>query len=172
MGVSDRNVNGSEMGRVVFKGSAAVSEEIQADGERYRELKNGAVYDMESKRIVANPGGGTTAITQANASEIGNIYREQRAAAAREEIADRKGKGDLIVGIRALTGNQIDLASDIERGRASTEAYKTVMMAAGMWDRPGQSANNLANSTQVSLPNEIAHRILDILQDKRSISDE
>ena len=81
-------------------------------------------------------------------------------------------KGDLISGVRALTGNQIDLASDIERGRASTEAYKTVMMAAGMWDRPGQDANNLANSTQVSLPNDIAHRILDILQDKRSISDE
>jgi hypothetical protein len=44
--------------------------------ERYRTLKNGAVYDMVRKRICASPGGGTTAITQANAAAYSERRRE------------------------------------------------------------------------------------------------
>lgn len=46
-----------------------------------RILANGAIYDMEKKRIVGNPGGGTTAITQSNATELINKrWRDRQAA--------------------------------------------------------------------------------------------
>ena len=49
-----------------------------------RILKNGAVYDMQKHRIVANPGGGTAAITQANAS----AYSERRRELKRKRLMD------------------------------------------------------------------------------------
>ena len=171
MGVDDRYQNGPAMGRSLFNGGVArVTDEIQVDGERYRELKNGAIYDLSIGRIVANPGGGTTAITQANSSEMREVWRAQRIARAQEAITDH-GKGDLGAGVKELTVAQVNLAADPDRGRASTEAYKTVLTAAGMWDRPGQSANNLANSTQITLPNDIAHRILDIIAERTTLVD-
>ena len=43
-----------------------------------RVLSNGAIYDMTVKRIVGNPGGGSTAITQANASALSKSRWQQR----------------------------------------------------------------------------------------------
>lgn len=58
---------------------------IHMDNEqkpRLRTLKNGAVYDLDKHRIVANDGGGTAAITTANASE----FHARRQARKRERI--------------------------------------------------------------------------------------
>lgn len=49
--------------------------------ERYRTLANGAIYDMEKKRITANPGGGKYAITSENASEFHAKRQEKKRAA-------------------------------------------------------------------------------------------
>ena len=74
-----------------------VSEQATAR-ENTKTLANGAVYDMDAKRIVANPGGGTTAITQANTSEMRQRWTEKKLAAqlaASEGIARTAGKADL-----------------------------------------------------------------------------
>src|SRR3990167_8438233 len=60
-----------------------VSEQATA-GENTKILANGAVYDLDKGRIVANPGGGTTAITQANASALATLRWQQ----AREQAAE------------------------------------------------------------------------------------
>lgn len=46
------------------------------DPERYRLLPNGAIYDMQIKRIVANPGGGTFAITPETSAAMHQRRRE------------------------------------------------------------------------------------------------
>ena len=70
----------------------------EVDGVRYKQLKNGAIYGMEEGRIVANPGGGTGAITQANSNEMRQRWTEKKLAAqlaASEGIARTAGKADL-----------------------------------------------------------------------------
>ena len=49
-----------------------------SDPERYRVLSNGAIYDMQTKRIAANPGGGTTAITHASASHLHTLWAAKK----------------------------------------------------------------------------------------------
>lgn len=46
--------------------------------ERYKTLSNGAIYDMQTKRISANPGGGKYAITSENASEYHAKRQEKK----------------------------------------------------------------------------------------------
>ena len=74
--------------------------------------------------------------------------------------------GAISDGVEILTNAQVRLALDDGRGRASTEAYKTVLTAAGMWDRPGNQAPGVTNNAQLTISNDLAHRIFDII-DKR-----
>ena len=46
--------------------------------ERYKTLANGAIYDMEKKRITANPGGGKYAITSETASDFHAKRQEKK----------------------------------------------------------------------------------------------
>ncbi len=55
---------------------------------RTKVLKNGAVYDLDKGRIVANPGGGTTAITKETASLLKRRRQEKAAAALRVRITE------------------------------------------------------------------------------------
>jgi hypothetical protein len=58
---------------------------------RTKTLANGAVYDLDQKRIVANPGGGTAAITQANASALARMrWEKYRRAGVREIVEEAK----------------------------------------------------------------------------------
>ena len=58
---------------------------------RTKTLKNGAVYDLDKKQIVANPGGGTAAITQATASALAKLrWEKYRRAAVREIVEEAK----------------------------------------------------------------------------------
>jgi hypothetical protein len=62
-----------------------------------RTLANGAVYDMNIKRIVANPGGGTTAITPANATVLqarGVELKRDALKRAANRVADQGGSVD------------------------------------------------------------------------------
>jgi hypothetical protein len=56
---------------------------IADNPDRYKTLANGAVYDLTIGRIVANPGGGTAAITGQNSS----AYHARRQQLKRETIA-------------------------------------------------------------------------------------
>ena len=62
-----------------------------------RTLSNGAVYDMVKKRIVANPGGGTHAITSERASEFAQLRQDQKRQAlmrAANAVAAQGGSVD------------------------------------------------------------------------------
>lgn len=62
-----------------------------------RPLSNGAIYDMEKKRIVANPGGGTTAITKENATVLqarGVELKRQAMIRAANKVAEQGGGVD------------------------------------------------------------------------------
>lgn len=61
---------------------------------RTKVLKNGAVYDLDKGRIVANPGGGTTAITSETASQLHarrQELKQQRLMAGAAKVLERLG---------------------------------------------------------------------------------
>lgn len=62
---------------------------------RTKVLKNGAVYDYGRGRIVANPGGGTTAITPQKSSEYKQARKEKAAALLRSRIREAHNSGDM-----------------------------------------------------------------------------
>lgn len=61
------------------------TQETQETSPRLKTLKNGAIYDLDKGRIVANPGGGKSAITPARSREL----REIRAAKAERLMRER-----------------------------------------------------------------------------------
>jgi len=98
-------------------------------GGRLKTLRNGAVYDLEAKRIVANPGGGTTAITQAKATEYHELSRQARLDAVYRGLAAGTGRSNAHDAVEAIVARQSELAMNIERGRASTEAARFAFQA-------------------------------------------
>jgi len=59
---------------------------------RTKILKNGAVYDLDKGRIVANPGGGTSAITPARSRELREIRAAKVARLTRQKITAATAK--------------------------------------------------------------------------------
>jgi hypothetical protein len=105
-----------------------------SDTTRYKTLANGAIMSLETKRIVANPGGGKSAITSANASEYQRLRFAKYQQAVQDAIVDgtKVKPGDVFAGIRTLARAQVAIANDKRQGRASTEAYKTLVAHAGL----------------------------------------
>ena len=144
--------------------------------ERYRELKNGAVYDMETKRIVANPGGGKSAITQATSSELRARWAEKKLEA---QLAAQRGIGRLVSSgsdleaWEAIVEQQGTLAMDIEQGRASTEAARFTGLAAGyLSDRRGGSQDPAPGGVNITLGAGVVRELLDVLRESRVSQDE
>jgi len=101
-------------------------------GERYRTLKNGAIYDLEAGRIAANPPGGTTtAITQANAAAMATSRWDKVYKAARHGMRTASGSPSSLRALSNMVEAQYKLAVDTEKGRASTEAARYVAQQAG-----------------------------------------
>ena len=110
-----------------------MSEEVASKPDNLVVYKNGAVYDRSKGRIVANPGGGTTAITQANTSEMARLRAEKYREAAAEGLARAKGSGGApMAGWSHIVEKQSELAVDTEKGRSSTEAARFVGAAVGI----------------------------------------
>ena len=139
----------------------ALTGDIVPTGERYRTLKNGAIYDLEAGRIAANPGGGTSAITQANASEYHKLYAQKRLEA---ELAAGRGLARV-----AVSGpSEFDAWSDIAEnmgslamqsnpkyGRVSVEAARVVGQMTGFIAERGRNTGELpANTLQITLNND------------------
>ena len=147
-----------------------MGEQIAA-GENTKVLANGAVYDMDTKRIVANPGGGTSAITQANASAMAtarwDAYRE------RAEIGAARGarRDSSLDAWEWIVERQTELAGDIDKGRSSTEAANFLDRALsarperGRDDAGGGSGNAIIFSA--TIPEDLAMRLLAEIRSKQ-----
>jgi hypothetical protein len=59
---------------------------------RLKTLKNGAVYDLDKGRIVANPGGGKSAITPERSRELREMRAAKTAALIRKRITEATAK--------------------------------------------------------------------------------
>ena len=119
-------------------------DDTQTQPERLRTLKNGAVYDMQTKRIVASPGGGTTAITKETTGAMQarrqELKRERIIAGANAAVADG-GKFD---------GRDLDFVEAIAEVQAikalnpddpkSTDAARFLLQEAGIAEARGQAA--------------------------------
>ena len=112
-----------------------------ADGEQEQDqeqqsnlitLKNGAIYDRTKGHIVANPGGGTTAITQATASEMHALRAEKYRRAAAAGLARVHPSNTPMAAWGYIVERQSQLATTIDKGRSSTEAARFVGQAIGV----------------------------------------
>ncbi len=95
-------------------------------------LKNGAIYDHSVKRIVANPGGGTAAITQATASDYHEMAKRKRVAIALEGMKRATGSDSGREAAAILAQTQAQVAMD-PKNRNTTQAYRALMMQADLW---------------------------------------
>ena len=110
---------------------------------RTKVLKNGAVYDMESKRIVA--GAKTSLITAENAREM-----QSKAIAKKREAVMRAANREVDPALIAEFGeyafiaegamNMQRLASDPASGKAGVMAWESLQRAAGLAETKGEDA--------------------------------
>lgn len=128
--------------------------------QRFRELKNGAVYDMREKRIVQSPPKHLQSINQENASALSkkrwDAYRE------RAEIGAAKGskKDSSLDAWEWITEKQTILAGQIERGRDSTNAAKFVQSALELTQNQENQGNQ---GVTIQISGDVAAKLLDIL---------
>lgn len=109
-------------------------------------LANGAIYDMEKGRIVANPGGGSHAITSATARGMLQKRQAKQAARLREQIAKEtqaitnvklSGSADAVAVAGGMLWAEVVLNAD---------AYPRDRLDA--WERLGKHAGILADPRQ------------------------
>ena len=103
--------------------------------------KNGALRDPDTGRIVANPGGGASAITPANASALATSRWDKVYSAARHGMVTASGSPSSLRALSNMVEAQYKLAIDIEKGRASTEAARYVAQQAGYM--PNERTNSV-----------------------------
>jgi len=118
-------------GQVAEQTSSAPAGGGDGNGKpRTKVLKNGAIYDLDTKRIIGNPPGGpTTAITQSNVVEYHELSREKRLDAVYRGLAAGTRRANAHAAVEAIAAKQAELAMSIDRGRASTEAARFVFQA-------------------------------------------
>ena len=88
-------------------------------------LKNGAIYSLDTKRIVANPNGGTAAISQANASAMSNLRWQKVAEAQSHAIESIREVSATPTGLAAwgkLVGFRYERALDRKNTRGTEDA--------------------------------------------------
>ena len=150
-----------------------VSGDLVQAAPRTKVLKNGAVYDLDKGRIVANPGGGTTAITQANATELINSRWERYRNSAVEGLAAAGAVNNRVDAWAWIVEKQAGLAADVEKGRSSTEAARFVGSAVGaMPDRGSAGANSGGDNVNISVPGAFLRGLLDDLRRARADNDQ
>ena len=106
---------------------------------RTKVLKNGAVYDLDKGRIVANPGGGTHAITSANAGAMLQKRIEKKrnaiARAANAVLAEgSKWEGKGFDFVEAIAEAQMVKATNPDDPKA-TDAARFLITEAGLSDK-------------------------------------
>jgi len=120
------------------------------NGGNVRTLKNGAIYSMDTKRIIVGPPGGG-GITQSNANEYHELSRKARLEAVYRGLATGTGRSNAHDAVEAIVARQAELAMDIERGRASTEAARFSFQAGELiQDRRTDASAGLSVTAHVS----------------------
>jgi hypothetical protein len=130
-------------------------------------LKNGAVYDMDKGRIVANPRGGTQAITSANARDMQRLAVEKKRSvmnqAANRDVSPalRAEYGEYAhVAERAIVLQQI--ATTPEAGKAAVMAHQALTNDTGMGEGKAiaetqQTVTHTLDPEVIALLQQIAH---------------
>lgn len=142
-----------------------------------RTLKNGAIYDMDKKRIVANPGGGSHAITSERASEFHAIRQQQKReriqAGANRVLAEKQPD-------KWETPNDLDFVEAIAEAAMKKaldqgdikqiEAAKFIMDHAGLAEaraaQPGQAGGDMP-----ALASELIGLIRDVIHERGIVID-
>jgi hypothetical protein len=131
-----------------------------------RLLKNGAVYDEQRSRIVANnPALNPHAITKENTYKYHELRHDRSQAAIQRGMIAGADRRDIDGSIEAIAEAQTHIAVNEMAGRASTEAARFLFTAAGiMPDRKGESDNTTARD----IGRGIADVLCRLLQDNGS----
>ncbi len=98
-------------------------------GARTKVLASGAIYDLDAKRIVGKAHDNPYAITQTNANEYHEMSRQKRLEAVYRGLAAGTKRSNAHDAVEAIVACQSELAMDIDRGRASTEAARFAFQA-------------------------------------------
>lgn len=133
----------------------AKGQEYKIDGIKYKRLSNGAIYGAKEGRIVANPKGGTTAITQASSSALLARKVEKGRAIATEALNTIAGPNlrhyGNDAGYFAVIKKLADSVMESTSLRGQVEATRLLAQVAGyMGDRdqiqaPAPQDDNLAD---------------------------
>src|SRR5690554_8224916 len=94
--------------------------QVVKSNSRTKVLANGAVYDLDKKRIVANPGGGTMGITQENASALARKRWEKVRRKVAEKLVEEGKAIDFSVrtpadALALLAGRQYTVLMDSDK---------------------------------------------------------
>jgi hypothetical protein len=139
---------------------------------RTKILKNGAVYDLDKGRIVANPGGGTAAIRSDNASEYHAKRQERKRevmiAAANEAVQrdDWRAHGDLAY-VAAIADTAMMIATTPDSPKA-IEAGRFLLRETGLAQEDTTQAPAAAF---VAGAGAMADTILRVMRDVMTIQD-
>ena len=120
---------------------------------RTKVLANGAIFDLDRKRIIGNPPGGpTTAIkTQSQAVALQKLSDQARLDAVYRGWMSGTGTARPDRAIEAIVAAQSKLSLDIARGRASTEASRLVLQVGeALPDRRNDASGGLSVTAHVS----------------------
>jgi hypothetical protein len=128
---------------------------IEYKGKRARLYESGIILDDETNKILRPPltEDGQHYINKDNWREVHKRRDELRRQAVEDAILERTKTTNTAAALRALTGPQVDLAMDKDAGRASTEAYKTLIKWSG--HAPEQEKQVTAIQINVSLADNI-----------------
>jgi hypothetical protein len=147
--------------------------QVITNNDRVKVLANGAVYDLDKKRIVANPGGGSTAITSQRASELHARRRELKqlrimegAAKLLERTGEWTAPDDMDV-VEAIGEAAMMRAMD-PKAKGQIEAAKFILVESGLSAADSQRENASAPpGTIVAAPGALVE-LLDLLERQRS----
>lgn len=107
-------------------------------------LRNGAIADIKTGRIITTPGGGNKAITKQNSGELQRLRREKAAAALRARLVESyngvmpspaRSSADVFAGAGAMLFEEIVLNSEAY-ARDRLETWKELGKAAGVLADP------------------------------------
>ena len=119
---------------------------------RTKVLANGAIFDIDRRRIIGNPPGGpTTAINKSNVVEYHEMSRQAKLDAVYRGLAAGTGRSNAHAAVEAIVAKQAELAMAIDRGRASTEAARFSFQAGELiQDRRTDASAGMSVTAHVS----------------------
>jgi len=133
---------------------------MSTDNERgTKVLRNGAVYDMGKHRIVANPGGGTTAITKQTASDMAEIRRQRKQQLLEAGAASAVQRGDL----RLAHGDDawiVEIGSNMQVKATTQDDPKAVEAARFLFQETGRAEARTQAHEQAPVSDTVAAVLL------------